>query len=274
MGANTDLDRRVLRALRAEPVHGYALAQVLALQGGPDRATVYRRLQALARRGLVRQRSERGDGPPRKVWSLTGNGEEALRAELRDAMRLLLEAFDTRSRAGGGDGGAEEALRGPLVFVSGSRISGVELRILATMAEALPRRVHLVLPPGVPIPGGAPAGVAVVEAPWTALPFRDGYAGVVMVNELPAARVLVKASREWARVLAGDGVLHVIAPRPLPRGIEPFVDFLAELHDELYADQAGGPQPEQVTSALQAAFDDVGLDQESNQLVWTARRAK
>jgi SAM-dependent methyltransferase len=222
----------------------------------------------------VRAREEQGPGPPRLVLAPAPAGEEALREEWRGAMRLLLEAFDARSRARARKGrarGRVPRVRGPLVFVSGSRFSAVEQRILAALAEAMPRRVHLALPPGVPLPD-PPGGVAVVEAPWAALPFRDGYAGLLMVNELPPAPALPRAAREWRRVLAPGGTLHVIAPAPLPRGVDPFVDFLAELHDELYPDQAGAPSPEEVGRALRHAFGNLEEGSEANQRVWTCKR--
>lgn len=277
MVAYSGLDLRVLRALRAEPAHGYDLARTLAEGGArPDVATVYRRLRRLASAGLVRRRAERGRGPERQVYALSAAGEEALRDDLREAMRALLEAYDARWRGGGrgGDGAAWRRLRGPLAFVSGSRLSGIELRILAALAGHLPRQVHLVLPPGVPVPGAAPPGVAVVEAPWAALPFRDAYAGVVMVNELPPARGLARAAAEWRRVLRPGGTLHVIAPAPLPRGVDAFVDFLADLHDELYPDQAAAPPPPAVRRALKEAFGRVEEAEEGHQRVWTCRLSR
>jgi DNA-binding PadR family transcriptional regulator len=280
------LDLRLLRALGQQPAHGYGLVRDLAAQGpAPDRATVYRRLAALARAGLVAaSKAPAPDGgPPRTVYRLSAAGEEMLREELRAALRLLQEAAHARLRAreprrGGGGrrrGGREPRpnFQGPIVFVSGSRLSGIELRILASMAQAQPRRVHLALPPGVALPGPAPAGVAVVEGAWASLPFRDGYTRLLMVNELPPSRGLARAAREWARVLAPSGTLHVVAPAPLPRGVDPFVDFLAGLHDELFPDQAGAPKPAAVTAALRERFASVDLGTESDQLVWTARSA-
>lgn len=269
MDATSPLDLRLLRALR-EPRHGYELAAVLARDGGPDRATVYRRLAALSRAGLVARAVERGRGPVRQVVRLTPAGEAVLRDELRAALRLLCEAHDAHWRATRRGARGPSNLEGPLVFVSASRMSGVELRILATMAGWMPRRVHLVLPPGMALPGEAPAGVAVVEAPWAALPFRDGYAGTLMVNELPPARGFPRAVREWRRVLAPHGTLSVIASAPLPRGLDRFVDFLADLHDELYPDQAGAPPPDEVTRVLRDAFGGVEDFPEANQRVWVA----
>lgn len=276
MDATTGVDRRLLRALQRQPGHGYELAQALAGAGGPDRATVYRRLAALARRGLVERAAEPGEGPPRQVYRLSSTGQAALREELREALRLLCEAFDAHWRATGAGGGGHgpEELPGPLVFVTASRLSGVELRILGTMARWLPRQVHLVVPPGAALPGEAPPGVGVVEAPWTALPFRAGYAGTLMVNELPPARVLPGAVREWQRVLAPEGTLSLIATAPLPRGVDPFVDFLAGLHDELYPDQAGAAAPDEVTAALERGFASVETFPEANQRVWVARESR
>ncbi|HUR68112.1 MAG TPA: helix-turn-helix transcriptional regulator [Candidatus Thermoplasmatota archaeon] len=272
MDETSALDLRLLRAVRARLTHGYALAQELAAEG-PDRATVYRRIGALRRAGLVSAHPVPGAGPQRQALSLTPAGEERLREELRDAMRLLTEAFHAslRSRRGSADGPAR--IEAPIVFASGSRVSGIELRIVASLAKVHPRQTHLVLPPGVDL-ARPPSGVAIVEGTWASLPFRDAYARSLFVNELPPARALPAAAREWARVLAPRGSLNVVAPAPLPRGVDPFVDLLADLRDELHPDSAGAPASGAVRRALARGFERIDERQEADQRVWTASRTK
>lgn len=269
-----DTDLRILRALRAQPKHGYALVAELAADGpAVDRATVYRRLAALARGGWIATSARKGRGAVRREHRLAPRGEQALREELRRAMELLLADHHARLRRDArGSGMGRARVEGPVVFVSGSRISAVEARILASFAASAPRRTHLVLPPGVAAPASLPATVAVAEAPWSALPFRDAYARLVLVNELPPARGLARAAREWARVLARSGTLHVVAPAPLPRGVDPFVDYLAALNEELFPDVARAPAPAAVERALASALGRVEVAREGGQIVWTARR--
>lgn len=260
MPATTPLDLRILRALARRPAHGYALARELADEGR-DRATVYRRLAALARGGLVVTSEEPGLGATRRSYRLTRAGEERLREELRDAMRVLMEAFAARMRP---RAGGPSRVKPPIVFVTGSRITGIELRIVASLSRAHPGRVHLV---------GREGSPPMLAGSWTEIPFRDAYARTLFVNELPPARSLVPAAREWARVLAPGGSLSVIAPAPLPRGVDPFVDFLAEVRDELHPDSAGAPAEAAVTRALSRAFDQVESRREADQRIWTASRA-
>lgn len=273
MPATSALDLRILRALRARPSHGYALARLLEGEG-PDRATVYRRLAALRAAGLVEAAAQRGAGPERKTYRLSRAGEERLRDELRAALALLVEAFADRLRRAAVPRPGRPALRAPVAFVSGSRLTGVELRIAGALAAAFPRKVHLVVPPGLDV-GRTPAGLVVMEGSWSAIPLRDGHARTMLVNELPPARALARAVAEWARVLAPGGRLHVVAPAPLPRGVDPFVDFLADVRDELHPDGAGAPEGAEVARALARRFDRISERREADQRVWSAtmRRA-
>lgn len=271
MVATSSLDLRLLRALRDGPTHGYALARQLADEA--DRATVYRRLAALRRASLVASTSQRGAGPERKAYALTPSGELRLREELREATRVLMEAFAARARPRGGAGGAPP--RPPIVFVSGSRFSGIERRIVASLARGSPGRVHLVMRASMGDESARETRalpVPLVEGSWSEIPFRDGYARTLFVNELPPRASLPAAVREWARVLAKGGALHVIAPAPLPRGADPFIDFLAELRDELHPDSADAPEGANVTRALAKHFDDVDETREADQRVWSAIR--
>lgn len=69
----TDAKRQILKELREEPRHGYALAGELGKQG----PTIYEHLQQLEDAGYVEVKE---DGR-RKVYSLTERGELTLKAE-------------------------------------------------------------------------------------------------------------------------------------------------------------------------------------------------
>ncbi|GEM_PF-6226825 len=272
MDATSQRDLRILRLVRARPSHAYAIAAQLAAEGeGADRATVYRRLARLEEAGLLASSEARGQGPPRRVYRLAARGEEALREELREALDRLMGAYHASQRRGGSGGGAWRPPAGPVAMVSGSRVGAVELRILGAYARALPRQTYLVLPPGVPTPPRPPAGLVALEGTWSAVPLRDAHVRLLFVNELPPARSLARCAREWARVLSPAGTLHAVAPAPLPRGVDPFVDFLAQEQERLFPDVAQAPPSAAVTRALRGAFRSVEEDRDGGQRVWTAR---
>ena len=89
-----------LLLLDKEPSHGYALFQKLSELGitgsGMSPATVYRVLSRLEDEGLAtHENSDVGQGPTRKVYTLTEEGRKAL-AEWRvhiERMRGLLDWF-------------------------------------------------------------------------------------------------------------------------------------------------------------------------------------
>ena len=98
------LDLAILRHLADGPVHGYALISALKRQGlmAPDggEATVYQALQRLARLDLAAfewSRPRDGDERPRKLYTLTRRGRQALGQmakdwhAVRDALDQLLE---------------------------------------------------------------------------------------------------------------------------------------------------------------------------------------
>jgi len=69
----TDAKRRVLALLEEEPMHGYALAKKLSVQG----STIYEHLEQLEDAGYI-------DGTPegrRIIYSLTKKGQLTLEAE-------------------------------------------------------------------------------------------------------------------------------------------------------------------------------------------------
>jgi DNA-binding PadR family transcriptional regulator len=90
----------VLLCLLAEgPAHGYQIRQTLHERGFRfwvrlERSSVYAVLGSLEKQGLVEVRLEEGGGPTRKVFSLTGEGEERRRVE---ALRLLSQPSHPRN---------------------------------------------------------------------------------------------------------------------------------------------------------------------------------
>lgn len=95
-------DLVVLGLLAAGPQHGYELTnQLEAMQvrrwARISPATVYRRLDRLAERGLLDVRTEReGDRPEREVHELTGEGWRALGELVRKALRSGEPAYSDR----------------------------------------------------------------------------------------------------------------------------------------------------------------------------------
>lgn len=85
----------ILTALADRPRHGYALGdEVAAISEGRVRlgaGSLYGTLDRLLAEGLIRvEREETVDGRPRRVFSLTPDGEQSLREEaerLRSALR-------------------------------------------------------------------------------------------------------------------------------------------------------------------------------------------
>ncbi len=95
------LEPALLVVLQKGPAHGYALAeQVAALGlGGLPLRRVYRALQAMEELGWIVSTwdVERTQGPPRRVYALTGEGERVLEQwmtdlrESRDVIDRLLQ---------------------------------------------------------------------------------------------------------------------------------------------------------------------------------------
>jgi len=93
----------ILMLLDEEPSHGYSLLRKLSdlgiAEAGMSPATVYRILSRLEEEGLaVHEHADDGQGPTRKVYSLTAEGREAL-AEWRahiERTRELLDRFTKR----------------------------------------------------------------------------------------------------------------------------------------------------------------------------------
>jgi poly-beta-hydroxybutyrate-responsive repressor len=73
----------LLLLIKEEPSHGYQLIEKLSklpfLEAVPDPGPVYRYLRCLEEDGVVKSHLESGaGGPPRKVYSLTQEGENHL----------------------------------------------------------------------------------------------------------------------------------------------------------------------------------------------------
>lgn len=69
----TDAKRQILRELRREPQHGYALANELGKQG----PTIYEHLQQLEDAKYIKSESK----GRRKIYSLTEQGRLTIKAE-------------------------------------------------------------------------------------------------------------------------------------------------------------------------------------------------
>jgi PadR family transcriptional regulator, regulatory protein PadR len=80
--AKTNLDALVLAALAMEPAHGYAIIKRLRDRSDDvfrlPEGTVYPALHRLERDGLVKSRWTEAHGRRRRVYRITGAGEEAL----------------------------------------------------------------------------------------------------------------------------------------------------------------------------------------------------
>jgi DNA-binding PadR family transcriptional regulator len=105
-----DLELRVLLALEAEPLHGYALLTAVAerspgkLKPGP--ASLYRTLAKLTENGLLedapKSASLGSTDPRRRYFRPTAFGRAVLHAELRRLTALLEEAKAAGIRYGRG----------------------------------------------------------------------------------------------------------------------------------------------------------------------------
>ena len=83
--ARAMLPTAILACLRAEPLHGYAIAQALARRGfgTPRGGSLYPVLARLEEAGAVTARwGEGAGGPGRKTYALTETGRERLAEEI------------------------------------------------------------------------------------------------------------------------------------------------------------------------------------------------
>jgi len=93
------------------PAHGYELMARLEAFGleGIDPSQIYRALRDLEAEGAVQSTwdEEKTQGPPRRVYTLTGMGFEILQRHvnelrgMRDRISRLLDAYDTWQASGG-----------------------------------------------------------------------------------------------------------------------------------------------------------------------------
>ena len=101
--ARAALPVAILATLRAQPAHGYALIELLNLDGFPDLkgGTLYPLLARLEYQGLVQfQWNHDQTGPGRKIFNITDQGEAFLDAALGawQDMGMTLESLSTRGR--------------------------------------------------------------------------------------------------------------------------------------------------------------------------------
>ncbi len=102
------LELCMLALLATEPRYGYQIAQGLTESAGlaVSEGTIYPLLSRLQREGLIRsQWQESPSGPPRKYYSLTDNGRQALASkalaweEFSQAVNgILKEALNGKDR--------------------------------------------------------------------------------------------------------------------------------------------------------------------------------
>jgi poly-beta-hydroxybutyrate-responsive repressor len=103
----------LLLFLHHGPAHGYPLIEQLAEYGlgDVDPSAVYRALRDMEERGWVFSswEEEETQGPPRRVYRLTGLGDEVLAAwaeDLKETRRMidrLLQAYDRHMQEGVGE---------------------------------------------------------------------------------------------------------------------------------------------------------------------------
>jgi len=91
----------ILRILRSNPAHGYAIAQKISelTQGccSPSQAAIYPVLKDFMQGGYVTCHNEVVSGRQRKVYSLTSKGEQAYRVAVeswRETTGALVQARD------------------------------------------------------------------------------------------------------------------------------------------------------------------------------------
>ncbi len=106
------LELAVMGTLYHEQHYGYSLARVLSGDGeiSLKEGTIYPILTRLAREGLVQsQWVESGQGPPRKYYSLTGNGRRLFEELMPDFDQLvsLVKQSTNRKRNRSADGVGE-----------------------------------------------------------------------------------------------------------------------------------------------------------------------
>ena len=111
----------VLMLLKQWKAHGYALMQYLNQMGFPtvDHATLYKELRNLERDGFISSEWETGgNGPAKRVYSITDAGEEMLRGYadvitgyqrmVNGFFDLYAEAFGVRLQSQPSEGGNSE----------------------------------------------------------------------------------------------------------------------------------------------------------------------
>ena len=96
----------LLVLLKEAPAHGYQLMALLERSGYlrevPDPGVVYRHLRRLEREAMVTSSFEPGDGPARKVYTITHRGRGGPKTWLDD-LRQLKKGLDHFLTSAGGD---------------------------------------------------------------------------------------------------------------------------------------------------------------------------
>jgi transcriptional regulator len=91
--ARSQLDLLALAALRAQPLHGYAIIKEIRERSGGDlelaEGTLYPGLHRLERAGLIESWWTTESGRRRRVYELTGKGRRALAAREGEWRQLV-----------------------------------------------------------------------------------------------------------------------------------------------------------------------------------------
>jgi PadR family transcriptional regulator, regulatory protein PadR len=99
--ARSQLDLLALAALRAQPLHGYAIIKEIRERSGGElelaEGTLYPGLHRLERAGLIRSWWTTESGRRRRVYELTADGQRAL-AERHGEWRRLVRTVDAVTR--------------------------------------------------------------------------------------------------------------------------------------------------------------------------------
>jgi transcriptional regulator len=95
--ARSQLDLLALAALRAQPLHGYAIIKEIRERSGGElelaEGTLYPGLHRLERAGLIRSWWTTQSGRRRRVYELTAKGQRAL-ATRQDEWSQLVRTVD------------------------------------------------------------------------------------------------------------------------------------------------------------------------------------
>ena len=83
----------LLLLLKDEPSHGYQMIEKLEqrkyFSGVPDPGVIYRHLRTMEEESLVTSHFQPGDGPARKMYTITTDGHTCLENWIRDLSKVI-----------------------------------------------------------------------------------------------------------------------------------------------------------------------------------------